>query len=278
MHPPESSSDSFFAQIGFPRLFLLVLSLVFLHMSVQVGLEALFGAPLLAAGLASILVMTLLPLGLLRSFGAPIRDSFALQGLGYKQLFLLTLLTLAAAFPVDWITGWNLELVPPPEGMVERMGELRPQSLWEWVAAVAVLALIAPLGEELVFRGLLQGGAEEVMGQRQALLLASALFAAAHLQPYFVAGLFLVGLVIGAAYQRTRSLLACVYVHGLYNLLSLASWEAAGTEESASWTDGPLGLPLAVVGAVVAWWAMRKLPQHAEAEAISTTEKWSDPD
>jgi membrane protease YdiL (CAAX protease family) len=278
MPPSTSSSDSFFADFGFVRLFLLVLSLVFLDMSVQVGVESLLGIPLLSAGLASVLVMLLLPLGLLRSVGAPLREILSPVGLDLRQLLLLTLLTLAAAFPVDWLTGWNLQLVPPPEELAAQMAELRPQSPLGWGMAIAVLAVLAPMGEELIFRGLLLGGAQVAMGSRQALFLSSALFAAAHLQPYYVAGLFVVGLILGTVYQRTRSLVACVYVHGLYNLLSLAGWEAAGAEETQSWTDGPLGPLLAVAGAIIAWWALRRLAARRGADPTSTIERWSDPD
>ena len=141
-----------------------------------------------------------------------------------------------------------------------------------------VLCVVGPSGEEVDFRGLLQRGAERAMGGRQALFLSAALFAAAHLQPYFVAGLFVVGLVLGAVYQRTRSLMACVYVHGLYNLLSVASWQQSADEESTSWTDGSFGLPLAVAGAVLAWWVLRRLSPPPEPVTTSTTGKWFDPD
>jgi len=273
MQPPTSSHDSFFDRMGFPRLFLLSISLVFLHLSVQVGLDAILNSPLLSAFLASGLVMILLPLGLVRSSGVAMGDSLSIGAIGLREIFFLTVLTVAMAFPVDLITGWNLDLVPPPEGLAESMAELRPGSPLGWAAAVLVLVLVAPLGEELVFRGLLQEGAQRAMGSRQALLLSAALFAAAHLQPYFVAGLFIVGLVIGAVYQRTHSLLACVFVHGLYNLLSLSSWEETATEESSSWTDGDLGLPLALAGIVVAWWALRRLPQRNEPDSTSMTER-----
>lgn len=278
MHSTPPGPDGFFEAFGFPRVFLLVLSLAFLHLSVQVGLEAVIGMPLLSAALASVLVLILLPLGFLRSLGAPMGETLAWRRFGYREFMLLTVLTLATALPVDWITGWNAELIPPPDGLAESMDQLRPHGPMGWVAAVLVLCVIAPIGEELVFRGLLLRGAEHRMGSREALVFSAAFFAAAHLQPYFVAGLFVVGLVLGAVYQRTRSLIACVYVHGLYNLLSVASWEESSAEDAASWTDGPWGLPLALAGALLAWWILRRLPQWTEPEPTSTSGRWSDPD
>lgn len=277
MQSTPPSPDSFFEELGFPRIFMLVLSLAFLHLSVQVGLDALVDSPLLSSALASLLVLILLPMIFVRSVGVPLQATLGLRIFSLREFLLLTVLTLATALPVDWITGWNLELIPPPEGLAESMAELRPTSPLGWIAAVVVLCVVGPVGEELVFRGLLQRGAERIMGPRQAVLLAAALFAAVHLQPYFVAGLFVVGLMVGLVYQRTQSLLACIYVHGLYNLLSVASWAEEGAEES-SWTDGSFGPALALAGAVLAWWVLRQLSQPAEPETTSTIGRWSDPD
>jgi membrane protease YdiL (CAAX protease family) len=94
----------------------------------------------------------------------------------------------------------------------------------------------APVGEELFYRAYLQRNLEPHVGAPAALLLATAVFAARHaLQllylgpPYpAVAGgvwftsVFLVGLLLGELYRRTRALAPVMAVHLAVNLVSVA--------------------------------------------------------
>lgn len=85
--------------------------------------------------------------------------------------------------------------------------------------------LVAP-GEELLFRGIVQGTLREHFGKWSAILLASAAFAPAHflalsgsLQAALVSitVLFVPSLVFGYTYERTGNLLVPILIHGCYN-------------------------------------------------------------
>lgn len=95
----------------------------------------------------------------------------------------------------------------------------------EVIGAVALAAIVAaPLTEELVFRVILQRSLER-FHPLVALLSISLLFAAIHADSLArlpdVAGLFLLGLILGFVYQRTRSYPAVVITHLLFNALNL---------------------------------------------------------
>lgn len=92
-----------------------------------------------------------------------------------------------------------------------------------WAGAVAV----APVAEELFFRGLLQTLLVRVVRSRWlAIGLASVAFGAVHFpQPHAVAALILLGILIGYAYERTGSLLPPIVIHAAFNLKTLI-WEA----------------------------------------------------
>ncbi|PHV31314.1 CPBP family intramembrane metalloprotease domain-containing protein [Janthinobacterium sp. BJB312] len=83
-----------------------------------------------------------------------------------------------------------------------------------WLLAVGVLA--APLCEEFLFRGLLQGGLRRSLPAWQAIGIAAALFALVH-PPAAMLPAFVLGLCAGHAYERSGALLAPMLVHGLYN-------------------------------------------------------------
>lgn len=82
------------------------------------------------------------------------------------------------------------------------------------VAMLLTQAIVGPVIEELVFRGLLYKAWEEKWGWVIAMILSSAVFGAYHggFWPAFVGGLIYVAL-----YRRTGSLLAPILVHGIYN-------------------------------------------------------------
>jgi len=83
-----------------------------------------------------------------------------------------------------------------------------------WLAALAVIA--APLCEEFIFRGLIFGGMRRSLGLLPSMLMSAALFAIMH-PPVSMAPVFVLGMITAYVYERTRSLLAPVLVHAVYN-------------------------------------------------------------
>lgn len=94
--------------------------------------------------------------------------------------------------------------------------------------AVAGVALMAGIGEELLFRGVIQAGLSGLLGPVTALAIASLLFGMAHAltAAYFVITC-LVGLYLGWLYQATGNLLVPITVHFLYDWIVL-SWYLFG--------------------------------------------------
>jgi membrane protease YdiL (CAAX protease family) len=94
-------------------------------------------------------------------------------------------------------------------------------SSWDslWLLALGVLA--APLCEEFIFRGLLQGGLRRSLPAWQAIGIAAALFAVVH-PPASMLPVFVLGLCAGLAYERSGALLAPMLVHAGYNAALLA--------------------------------------------------------
>jgi membrane protease YdiL (CAAX protease family) len=90
------------------------------------------------------------------------------------------------------------------------------------LALVLVQAsVLAPLAEEFMYRGVLQTGLSNHLGPTGALLATSAVFAVAHVaaEPQAILSLFLLGLALGYAAYRTRSLVAPIVAHSLFNTL-----------------------------------------------------------
>ena len=108
--------------------------------------------------------------------------------------------------------------------------EKRARELWGDPSSVGMALLIlvvvvgAPLVEELVYRGLLQGTLGRRLTQWRgwlAMALVALFFALIHFSPVEYPGLFLVGLVLGACALRTGRLGLGIVTHAAFNATAL---------------------------------------------------------
>lgn len=108
------------------------------------------------------------------------------------------------------------------EQLTHRYRLVNPTTWWGGVSALIALVLVAPVTEELLFRGWLLKELEDQYGARSALIWSSLLFGVAHLG-HISAVLYatLGGLILGAVALRTRSTLASVAMHAGVNALPL---------------------------------------------------------
>jgi len=90
---------------------------------------------------------------------------------------------------------------------------------------MAYMLLFVALGEELLFRGFIQRDMAEAFGWKWGLFGASLLFAVMHLTWRSIPELgfvFLAGLILGALYLKTRSLVTPIVAHGINNVVLVA--------------------------------------------------------
>jgi membrane protease YdiL (CAAX protease family) len=88
---------------------------------------------------------------------------------------------------------------------------------------IAVIALLAGIGEEALFRGVIQAGIEQYFGSPAwALAIASALFGLAHLiTPTYAVLAGLIGAYLGWLMLMTDNLLTPIVAHGAYDFAAI---------------------------------------------------------
>lgn len=84
-------------------------------------------------------------------------------------------------------------------------------------------AILAPLVEEIFFRGFLFQGFRAKYGWVSAMLLSSAIFAIAHLDPVSIIPTFILGNVLAYLYHRSNSVWPAVILHVLVNSFGLCA-------------------------------------------------------
>jgi membrane protease YdiL (CAAX protease family) len=153
------------------------------------------------------LFIAVLPLG---------RDAPAALGLrpvGWRPIVLAVLGTTVLSFVVS-------QLGPQPEGVREVTQGLRGVQA---LLTLAVLGLLAPVAEELVFRGLLYGWLAGRWSNLVAFLLSSLAFAAAHTEPLHILRVLPLGFWFGWLRWRTGSLVPTIVAHIINNTIAVSA-------------------------------------------------------
>lgn len=90
-----------------------------------------------------------------------------------------------------------------------------------WLFVVG--AIVAPIVEEIFFRGFLFQGFRQKYGWLPAVLLSSAIFGAAHLDPVSLIPTFVLGCVLAVVYHRSNSVWPGILFHAAINSFSLCA-------------------------------------------------------
>jgi membrane protease YdiL (CAAX protease family) len=134
--------------------------------------------------------------------------ALGLRPAGWRPIVLGTVVALIISVAVT-------QLGVEPEGMKQAMEIAREPAMF--AASLLVMAVLAPLVEEAVFRGLLYGWVAGRWGTLAAWLVSSILFAAAHVELAHVILVFPLGLWFGWLRRRTDSLWPSVVAHMINN-------------------------------------------------------------
>lgn len=108
-----------------------------------------------------------------------------------------------------------ISLIPVPESFKPLLTELVQPNIFSFVGVV----LVAPLLEEILFRGLILDGLLKNTRPSRAIFWSALIFSLAHLNPWQAIPTFLGGLFLGWVYWKTRSVLPCILIHATNNLL-----------------------------------------------------------
>ncbi len=99
-----------------------------------------------------------------------------------------------------------------------------PHSAVGVVMFVLVAVVMAPVFEEILFRGFLFRGLANSFGWVWGALISAAVFGGAHLQLDVFLPLAALGFILAWAYQRTGSLWTNITMHALFNAIAVLAW------------------------------------------------------
>jgi membrane protease YdiL (CAAX protease family) len=143
------------------------------------------------------------------------------SSLGFSRISWTSTLSLFIWLSIvgEGITAFVLAWFPQPMVEVLLMA-FTPDSVLSWFLFLGMAALIAPIGEEIVFRGFILNSYASSIGANRAIWISAILFGLAHHTPPHVVAAFFSGLVFARFIMAGGSLWASIIAHGLVNFSS----------------------------------------------------------
>jgi len=157
--------------------------------------------------------------------GSSWKDGF---GMGFRQLEKLRLAPLfyLAVLPVlilaTQASGWLLELLTGKEAELQKAAQVIAEGRpWLKLLYALVAIFVAPLFEEIMFRGLLFPYLVKRSGLAGGTVIVSLVFAGLHFHLPSLVPLVLLSAGLCLAYWRTGSLWASIGMHAIFNAVSI---------------------------------------------------------
>lgn len=96
---------------------------------------------------------------------------------------------------------------------------------------ILLVSFFAPIIEEIIFRGIIQKGLiNKGVKPQKAIIISALIFGLVHFNPWQFIGAFLLGVVLGVVYFKTKSLLMSIFLHAFNNSIAVIMMKFFYTE------------------------------------------------
>lgn len=155
----------------------------------------------------------------------PLRQAYPWARTTLAQMAIVAWLAVGSVIVLSELDNLMRAVLPMPEFVRQLLEEIFSEDT-SILAQAFLLVVVAPLTEELLFRGIILRG---LLGRYRAWLaisITAALFAFIHLNPWQMVTAFAIGLSLGWIYLRSGSVWLCVLGHAVNNGLFLLARHA----------------------------------------------------
>lgn len=121
---------------------------------------------------------------------------------------------------LDEVNIWVAKVIPPPPWFWELFNRIF-EGDYGMMGVFMKVSVVAPIVEELIFRGLIFNGFRKNYNGFVAVFMSALLFSLFHLNPWQMPATFVLGLLLGWLMLRTNSILVAILGHSINNTLVL---------------------------------------------------------
>lgn len=159
--------------------------------------------------------------------GVPLKELFPYQK--FNAIILIPILTFlwGAQNLIGEVNILLDKAIPPPSWFWEMFNKIF-ESDFGIYGAILKVVIMAPVIEELIFRGIIMHGLMRNYSKFTAVFVSALMFALFHLNPWQFPATFLLGILLGFLMVRTRNIYLCIIGHAINNglvLYSIENWE-----------------------------------------------------
>lgn len=206
---------TYFLKLGHDKLFTILESSQEFTMLLQEILEKLLAQTTFISLISSIVVLLVIFI-IFKARKKNIKEDILIKKIDKRAILPIILMGLA----LNILTEIFISVIPFSEDLLmEYSQNVALAFSGNIVIDIIAVAIIAPIVEEVVFRGLVFTRLNKGMNVVLAVILSSLLFAVMHLQLIWIIYAFVFGVIFNLIYIRFKSLLANILLHMSYNLV-----------------------------------------------------------
>jgi membrane protease YdiL (CAAX protease family) len=162
-----------------------------------------------------------------RRAGVPLKELFPSKSFNILILVPVLFFLWAAQNLIGEVNTALNKALPPPPWFFEMFNKIF-ESDYGIYGAILKVVIMAPVIEELIFRGVIMHGLMRNYSKFTAVFISALMFALFHLNPWQFPATFVLGLLLGILMLRTRNIYLCILGHAINNglvLISIEYWD-----------------------------------------------------
>jgi hypothetical protein len=157
-----------------------------------------------------------------KNTGNPVKEVFPLKKFNPVLIPLIIFFLAGTHQLLNIVNQWVDRAIPPPPWFWELFNKIFEND-FGFLGAFMKVVIIAPVVEELIFRGVVMHGLMRNYSRATAVFYSGLLFALFHLNPWQFPATFVLGLLLGWLMIRTKNIGLAITGHAINNLLVLLS-------------------------------------------------------
>jgi len=151
----------------------------------------------------------------------PILESLRIKMVSLETIQYSFIFSTGVLIIIDTIDRIIHQIIPTPDYIIDLSGIMQPDSMLGYVFLFLAVVIVAPVGEEVVFRGFLQKFLEEYWKDiTRAVLVTSLFFAMIHFNPFWTIQIYILGVLLGFLSWKTKSVIPSIMLHSINNGLA----------------------------------------------------------
>ena len=164
------------------------------------------------------LIILIPPIYFLTIKEQPIFDSLRIKPVSLRTIKNTLIFSTGILIAFDTLDRIIHKFIPTPEYIMDLGEIMKPDSTLGYIFLFLAVVIVAPFGEEIVFRGFLQKFLERYWEDiTRAVLVTSLFFAIIHFNPFWTIQIYMLAVILGFLAWKTKSVIPSILLHIINN-------------------------------------------------------------